>query len=85
MIDDTFWDRCAEAGAAIIPFRAYNGDAEIEENFVGIKFVCISGSNGDVDISSQEKFYIYSEDSAGDLDRVGDTPEEALKKWNGDK
>ncbi len=98
MTDETVWEKMAESGLALISFRAYSTSSLVkdeegierriydEKDFVGIKFVCISANWGaeiKVSLDPNDRFYIYSEDSAGSRYKVGDTPEEAIRKYFG--
>ena len=77
------WRKMAEAEAALIAFTAYSKYNKVggvdESDFIGIRFVCISADS--VGIPLTEDFYISSEDSAGNLELVADTPEAALELW----
>jgi hypothetical protein len=98
MTDETVWEKLANSGLALISFRAYSTSSLVkdeegiprkiydEKHFLGIKFVCISANWGHeikVSLDPNDRFYIYSEDSAGSRSKVGNTPEEAIRKYFG--
>ena len=85
---NSLWEKMAENNVALIAFKAYskyldkNKETFSEDDYLGIKFVCINAWNKEgSSMNPEDKFYIYSEDSAGRRYLIGDTPEEAIKKY----
>ena len=81
-----FWEKLIENELAIVCFRAYsrqedeNGTVD-DKNFIGLKFSCLPCDT--ISSIKEGEFYLYSESSCGDLEAVGDTPEEAIDNYLG--
>lgn len=88
MIDKSLWEKMADNGLALVAFRAYSKKDRFgnynQEDFIGIKFVCIEAYFTNEQSIKPDDFYIAIDSAIGSINFIGDTPEEAVSKYLGE-